>query len=235
MLLNNLYLCLEKYEINMSVSERLHRILATLPEGVQLVAVSKFHPAERLEEAYNAGQRVFGESRPQEMAAKAALLPKDIEWHMIGHLQTNKVKMIAPFVSLIASVDSERLIEEIEKQAAKSNRVIDILLEVHVADEESKSGWSEEELNAYLLTGALKGMEHVRVRGVMTIATNTDDEAVIRRDFQRIKDIYESLKARFGASFDTLSIGMSDDYPIALEYGSTMVRIGTAIFGAREY
>ena len=235
MLLNNLYLCLEKYEINMSVSERLHRILATLPEDVQLVAVSKFHPAERLEEAYNAGQRVFGESRPQEMAAKAALLPKDIEWHMIGHLQTNKVKMIAPFVSLIASVDSERLIEEIEKQAAKSNRVIDILLEVHVADEESKSGWSEEELNAYLLTGALKGMEHVRVRGVMTIATNTDDEAVIRRDFQRIKDIYESLKARFGASFDTLSIGMSDDYPIALEYGTTMVRIGTAIFGAREY
>lgn len=235
MLLNNLYLCLEKYEINMSVSERLHRILATLPEGVQLVAVSKFHPAERLEEAYNAGQRVFGESRPQEMAAKAALLPKDIEWHMIGHLQTNKVKMIAPFVSLIASVDSERLIEEIEKQAAKNNRVIDILLEVHVADEESKSGWSEEELNAYLLTGALKGMEHVRVRGVMTIATNTDDETVIRRDFQRIKDIYESLKARFGASFDTLSIGMSDDYPIALEYGSTMVRIGTAIFGAREY
>ena len=219
----------------MSVSERLHRILATLPEDVQLVAVSKFHPAERLEEAYNAGQRVFGESRPQEMAAKAALLPKDIEWHMIGHLQTNKVKMIAPFVSLIASVDSERLIEEIEKQAAKSNRVIDILLEVHVADEESKSGWSEEELNAYLLTGALKGMEHVRVRGVMTIATNTDDEAVIRRDFQRIKDIYESLKARFGASFDTLSIGMSDDYPIALEYGTTMVRIGTAIFGAREY
>ena len=235
MLLNNLYLCLEKYEINMSVSERLHRILATLPEGVQLVAVSKFHPAERLEEAYNAGQRVFGESRPQEMAAKAALLPKDIEWHMIGHLQTNKVKMIAPFVSLIASIDSERLIEEIEKQAAKNNRVIDILLEVHVADEESKSGWSEEELNAYLLTGALKGMEHVRVRGVMTIATNTDDEAVIRRDFQRIKDIYESLKARFGASFDTLSIGMSDDYPIALEYGTTMVRIGTAIFGAREY
>ena len=219
----------------MSISDRLHRILKTLPEGVQLVAVSKFHPAERLEEAYNAGQRIFGESRPQEMAAKAAILPKDIEWHMIGHLQTNKVKYIAPFVSMISSVDSERLIEEIEKQAAKNNRIIDILLEVHVADEETKSGWSEEELNAYLATEALKSMEHIRVRGVMTIATNTDDETIIRRDFQRIKEIYESLKSRFGASFDPLSIGMSDDYPIALEYGSTMVRIGTAIFGAREY
>ena len=219
----------------MSISDRLHRILKTLPEGVQLVAVSKFHPAERLEEAYNAGQRIFGESRPQEMAAKAAILPKDIEWHMIGHLQTNKVKYIAPFVSMISSVDSERLIEEIEKQAAKNNRIIDILLEVHVADEQTKSGWSEEELNTYLATGALESMEHVRVRGVMTIATNTDDETIIRRDFQRIKEIYESLKSRFSASFDTLSIGMSDDYPIALEYGSTMVRIGTAIFGAREY
>ncbi len=219
----------------MSISDRLHRILKTLPEGVQLVAVSKFHPAERLEEAYNAGQRIFGESRPQEMAAKAAILPKDIEWHMIGHLQTNKVKYIAPFVSMISSVDSERLIEEIEKQAAKNNRIIDILLEVHVADEQTKSGWSQEELDAYLATEALKSMEHIRVRGVMTIATNTDDETIIRRDFQRIKEIYESLKSHFGASFDTLSIGMSDDYPIALEYGSTMVRIGTAIFGAREY
>ena len=219
----------------MSISDRLHRILKTLPEGVQLVAVSKFHPAERLEEAYNAGQRIFGESRPQEMAAKAAILPKDIEWHMIGHLQTNKVKYIAPFVSMISSVDSERLIEEIEKQAAKNNRIIDILLEVHVADEETKSGWSQKELDAYLATEALKSMEHIRVRGVMTIATNTDDETIIRRDFQRIKEIYESLKSCFGASFDTLSIGMSDDYPIALEYGSTMVRIGTAIFGAREY
>ena len=219
----------------MSISDRLHRILKTLPEGVQLVAVSKFHPAERLEEAYNAGQRIFGESRPQEMAAKAAILPKDIEWHMIGHLQTNKVKYIAPFVSMISSVDSERLIEEIEKQAVKNNRIIDILLEVHVADEQTKSGWSQEELDAYLATEALKSMEHIRVRGVMTIATNTDDETIIRRDFQRIKEIYESLKSRFDASFDTLSIGMSDDYPIALEYGSTMVRIGTAIFGAREY
>ena len=219
----------------MSIKERLERIWGTLPAGVSLVAVSKFHPAERVMEAYKAGQRIFGESRPQEMAAKAAQLPKDIEWSMIGHLQTNKVKMIAPFVSMIASVDSERLVEEIEKQAAKCERVIDILLEVHVADEETKSGWDVEELRAYLASGALESMEHVRVRGVMTIATNTDDEAVVRRDFQTIRDVYEELKPRFGEAFDTLSIGMSDDYPIALEYGSTMVRIGTAIFGAREY
>lgn len=219
----------------MSIKERLERIWGTLPAGVSLVAVSKFHPAERVMEAYKAGQRIFGESRPQEMAAKAAQLPKDIEWSMIGHLQTNKVKMIAPFVSMIASVDSERLVEEIEKQAAKCERVIDILLEVHVADEETKSGWDVEELRAYLASGALERMEHVRVRGVMTIATNTDDEAVVRRDFQTIRDVFEELKPRFGEAFDTLSIGMSDDYPIALEYGSTMVRIGTAIFGAREY
>ena len=136
---------------------------------------------------------------------------------------------------MIASVDSARLIEEIEKQAAKFNRTIDILLEVHVAQEETKSGWSEQELYDYLATDALKSMPHVRVRGVMTIASNTDNESVVRADFQRIKDIYEALKPRFGEAFDTLSIGMSDDYPLALEYGSTMVRIGTAIFGQREY
>ena len=200
-----------------------------------MVAVSKFHPAERIMEAYEAGQRIFGESRPQELAAKAEQLPKDIEWSMIGHLQTNKVKMIAPFVSMIASVDSERLIVEIEKQAAKCNRCIDILLEVHVAREESKSGWDIEELRAYIESGILSTMTHVRVRGVMTIATNTDDQSIIRRDFQTIKDLFEELKPRFDKAFDTLSIGMSDDYPIALEYGSTMVRVGTAIFGQREY
>ena len=219
----------------MSVSERLHKILGTLPEGVKLVAVSKFHPAERLQEAYDAGQRIFGESRPQEMAAKYEQLPADIEWHMIGHLQTNKVKMIAPFVAMISSVDSERLIEEIERQAARNNRTIEILLEAHVADEQTKSGWSPDELKAYVASGALATMSHIRVRGLMTIATNTDDEAIIRRDFQHIRDLFEELKSHFDSNFDTLSIGMSDDYPIALEYGSTMVRIGTAIFGAREY
>ena len=219
----------------MNIKQRLERILATIPSGVSLVAVSKFHPAERLMEAYEAGQRIFGESRPQEMAAKAAELPKDIVWTMIGHLQTNKVKMIAPFVSLIASVDSDRLALEIEKQAAKLERTIDILLEVHVADEETKSGWDLGELREFIASGALSAMPHVRVRGIMTIATNTDDESIIRRDFQNIKNIFDELKPLFGEQFDTLSIGMSDDYPIALEYGSTMVRIGTAIFGQREY
>lgn len=230
-----LYICKLKTQIIMTIQERLHRIWATLPEGVQLVAVSKFHPAERIQEAYDAGQRIFGESRPQEMAAKAEILPKDIEWSMIGHLQTNKVKMIAPFVSMIASVDSDRLAVEIEKQAAKFNRTIDILLEVHVADEETKSGWDINELRAYIASAAFESMPHVCVRGVMTIATNTDDEKIIRRDFQNIRDIFNEFKPLFGATFDTLSIGMSDDYPIALEYGSTMVRIGTAIFGQREY
>ena len=201
----------------MNIKERLNRILSTLPKGVQLVAVSKFHPAERLQEAYDAGQCIFGESRPQEMVAKYDVLPKDIEWHMIGHLQTNKVKYIAPFVTMISSVDSDRLIEEIEKQAAKNNRTIDILLEVHVAQEETKSGWSEEELRAYLASGILNNMAHVRVRGVMTIASNTDDESVVRRDFETIRRIFNELKPQFGEAFDTLSIGMSDDYPIALE------------------
>jgi pyridoxal phosphate enzyme (YggS family) len=219
----------------MSIKTEIERLRNELPEGVTLLAVSKFHPVEALREAYDAGQRAFGESRPQELKQKAEILPRDIEWHMIGHLQTNKVKMIAPFVSLIASVDSDRLIAEIEKQAARCNRTIDILLEVHVAEEESKSGWDYEELCAYLSSGELRAMEHIRVRGVMTIATNTDDESIIRRDFARIRAIFEELKPSFGEAFDTLSIGMSDDYPIALEYGSTMVRIGTAIFGAREY
>ena len=219
----------------MSIASEIARLHGELPAGVTLVAVSKFHPVEALREAYDAGQRIFGESRPQEMCAKREQMPADVEWHMIGHLQTNKVKYIAPFVSMISSVDSDRLIAEIEKQAAKCDRIIDILLEVHVAQEQTKSGWSWEELRDYLLSGELQSMTHVRVRGVMTIASNTDDETIVRNDFQRIKDIFEELKPQFGEAFDTLSIGMSDDYPIALEYGSTMVRIGTAIFGAREY
>jgi pyridoxal phosphate enzyme (YggS family) len=219
----------------MSIKERLEQIKRGLPEGVSLVAVSKFHPAEHIQEAYDAGQRIFGESRPQEMAAKYEALPKDIVWTMIGHLQTNKVKLIAPFVSLIASVDSERLVAEIERQAERCGRKIDCLLEVHVADEESKSGWDIDALRTYIASGTLSTMPHVRIRGLMTIATNTDDEAIIRRDFQTIKSLYDELKPLFGPEFDTLSIGMSDDYPIALEYGSTMVRVGTAIFGARSY
>ena len=219
----------------MSIKERLEQIKRGLPEDVSLVAVSKFHPAEHIQEAYDAGQRIFGESRPQEMAAKYEALPKDIVWTMIGHLQTNKVKLIAPFVSLIASVDSERLVAEIERQAERCGRRIDCLLEVHVADEESKSGWDIDALRTYIASGTLGTMPHVRIRGLMTIATNTDDETIVRRDFQTIKSLYDELKPTFGPEFDTLSIGMSDDYPIALEYGSTMVRIGTAIFGSRSY
>ena len=219
----------------MTINERLERIKSTLPEGVTLVAVSKFHPTEHILEAYNAGHRLFGESRPQEMAAKYEALPKDIVWTMIGHLQTNKGMLIAPFVSLVASVDSERLVAEIERQAERCGRRIDCLLEVHVADEESKSGWDIDAQRTYIASGALDTMPHVRIRGLMTIATNTDDESIIRRDFQTIKSLYDELKPTFGDAFDTLSIGMSDDYPIALEYGSTMVRIGTAIFGSRTY
>ena len=199
------------------VSERIKAILDTLPQGVQLCAVSKYHPAEMIQEAYDAGQRIFGESHVQELQQKYAILPNDIEWHFIGHLQTNKVKYIAPYISLIHSVDSERLLHEINKQALRNNRQIRCLLQLHVAQEETKSGWDIDELRAYIASGALEAMEYVRVRGVMTIATNTDDESIVRSDFKRIRDIFEELKGYFDTSFDTLSIGMSDDYPIALE------------------
>ncbi|MDE6139977.1 MAG: YggS family pyridoxal phosphate-dependent enzyme [Alistipes sp.] len=219
----------------MSIATRLNELRATLPDGVTLVAVSKFHPAERLMEAYRAGQRIFGESRPQEMAAKHAELPEDIQWHMIGHLQTNKVKLIAPFAARIDSVDSERLIDEIDRQALRCGRCIDILLEVHVADEQTKSGWDIDELRAYIAAGTLSGKTGIRVRGLMSIATNTDDERIIRRDFSRVQELFNEFKPLLGSDFDTLSLGMSDDWPLAVEYGSTAVRIGTAIFGAREY
>ena len=219
----------------MSISSKISEIRNSLSEGVVLVAVSKFHPVEAINEAYAVGQRVFGESRVQELTAKYEQLPKDIEWQMIGHLQTNKVRAIAPFISLIQSVDSQRLLECINREAERCDRVIDCLLEVHVADEETKSGWDIDALRSYIASGTLSAMPHVRIRGLMTIATNTDDEQIIRRDFQTIKSLYDELKPTFGEAFDTLSIGMSDDYPIALEYGSTMVRIGTAIFGSRTY
>ena len=200
-----------------------------------MVAVSKMHPAEAVAEAYAAGQRIFGESRTQEMCAKYELLPKDIEWHMIGHLQTNKVKYIAPFVAMIHSVDSARLLSTIDAEAAKCGRVIDVLLEIHVAAEETKSGWLMPELNDYLCSGEWRRLHNVRFRGVMGIATNTDDEARIRCDFETLAAYKEQLAAYFEDDFDTLSMGMSDDYPIAVECGSTMVRIGSRIFGQRDY
>ena len=219
----------------MSVATQIAAVRASLPEGVRLVAVSKTHPAEAIEAAYAAGQRAFGESRPQEMRQKYELLPKDIEWHMIGHLQTNKIKYIAPFVALVESVDSARLCEALQKEAAKCGRVLDILLELHVAREETKTGWAPEELMAYVASGAFAEFPNLRVRGVMGIASNTDDEAVVRGDFEALKAAFDALKPAFDASFDTLSMGMSDDYPLAVACGSTSVRVGSLIFGERDY
>lgn len=219
----------------MSVSSKISEIRASLPADVVLVAVSKFHPVEAIEEAYVAGQRVFGESRVQELTAKYEQLPKDIEWQMIGHLQTNKVRAIAPFISLIQSVDSQRLLECIDREAERCNRVIDCLLEVHVTDEQSKSGWDVDELREYLRSGAIAELKNIRIRGVMGMATFTDDEAVIRADFERIAAAKREFAPHFDSTFDTLSMGMSDDYPIAIEHGSTMVRVGSMIFGERNY
>lgn len=219
----------------MSIESQLSAVRRSLPEGVTLVAVSKTHPAAAIREAYDAGQRIFGESRPQELREKYEALPRDIEWHMIGHLQTNKVKYIAPFVALIHSVDSARLAEAIQKEAARCGRVIDILLEIHVAREETKSGWVFDELEAWIATSPFAALPDVRVRGVMGIATNTDDEAVVRRDFEELRRCFERLKPHFGPAFDTLSMGMSHDYPLAVACGATMVRVGTLIFGERDY
>ncbi|MBR6655766.1 MAG: YggS family pyridoxal phosphate-dependent enzyme [Alistipes sp.] len=217
----------------MSIRQKIVALHASLPQGVRLVAVSKFHPAEAIKEAYDAGQRIFGESRVQELVVKHEALPKDIEWQMIGHLQTNKVRQIVPFIALVQSVDSVRLIECINREAERIGRVVDILLEIHVAQEDSKTGWRYDELETFLQGEGFKSLKNVRVRGIMGMATNTDDEAVIRADFERLAGHYNALKPRFDESFDTLSMGMSDDYNVAIECGSTMVRIGSSIFGER--
>lgn len=219
----------------MSVATQIAAVKATLPQHVRLVAVSKTHPVEAIREAYEAGQRHFGESRPQELKQKYEALPKDITWHMIGHLQTNKIKYIVPFVAMIESVDSERLCEAIEREAAKCDRVVDCLLEIHVAQEESKTGWDEEELISYVKSGAFRSLPHLRVRGVMGIASNTDEGELIRRDFMALRTAFERLQPHFDDAFDTLSMGMSDDYPTAIECGSTSVRVGSLIFGTRDY
>lgn len=218
-----------------AISEKIVQINSALREGVELLAVSKFHPAEKILEAYEAGQRHFGESRPQELKAKYEALPKDIKWHMIGHLQTNKIKYIAPYVHLIESLDSERLAAAIDKEAAKCGRVIDCLLEIHVTQEQSKSGWDWDELIAFVEADGFKQYPNLRIRGVMGMATFTDDEAVVRRDFECLAEHKARLAEYFDESFDTLSMGMSDDYALAMEYGSTEVRIGSTIFGEREY
>ena len=218
----------------MAIGTKIEALQASLPQGVTLVAVSKFHPIEALNEAYEAGQRVFGESRVQELLVKHEALPKDIEWQMIGHLQTNKVRQIVPFVSLIQSVDSVRLAECINREAERIGRVVDILLEIHVAQEESKTGWQYDELVEYLQSGAFAELKNIRVRGIMGMATNTDDEEIIRRDFERLAACKNELAPHFGEAFDTLSMGMSDDYELAIACGSTLVRIGSSIFGERN-
>ena len=219
----------------MEIARRLSLVRSTLPEAVTLVAVSKTHPAEAIQAAYDAGQRIFGESRPQEMALKQKSLPNDIEWHMIGHLQTNKIKYIAPFVALIHSVDSARLVEAIQREAAKCGRIIDLLLEIRVADEETKTGWDFSDLMQYVRSAPFAQMNHLRVRGIMGIATHTDDAQIIRRDFTELKRCFDLLRPYFADRFDTLSMGMSHDYGCAVECGATMVRVGSLIFGERVY
>ena len=219
----------------MAIGAKISELHASLPQGVSLVAVSKFHPVEALKEAYDAGQRIFGESRVQELTAKFEALPKDIEWHMIGHLQTNKVRAIAPFVSLVHSVDSQRLAECIDREAARCGRVIDCLLELHVSTDATKSGWDLDELRSYLATGAFCELKNIRFRGIMGMATYTDDVNTIRADFEALAAAKRELEPLFDDSFDILSMGMSDDYPIAVECGSNMVRVGSSIFGLRNY
>ena len=221
-----------------SIAENITQIKAQLPEGVSLVAVSKYHPVKQLQEAYAAGQRIFGESHAQELVAKAPLMPDDVQWHFIGHLQRNKVRQIMPIVSLIHSVDSIRLLSTIDKEAARIGRSVDVLLQLHVAQEEAKSGFAVEELMQLAENGEFQPFKHVRYRGLMAMATFTSDAALIASEFARVASTYATLleKQIFpGADFNQLSMGMSDDWHIAVEHGATLVRIGTQIFGPRQY
>lgn len=221
----------------MNVGDNILKVRATIPEGVELVAVSKFHPNEAIMDAYGVGQRVFGESRATELKAKATSLPTDIQWHFIGHLQTNKVRMIMPYVSLIQSVDSERLLQLINTEAKRINRVVNVLLQVHVAQEETKFGFSPDELLKFVGLGVIEELTSVRVVGVMGMATNTDDVTRIEADFNAIFQTYQQarLLLKNKDMFTQVSMGMSDDYLMAIKSGSTMVRIGSTIFGDRQY
>lgn len=220
------------------IATNLKKVLADLPEGVRLVAVSKFHPVEELREAYDAGQRIFGESQVQELQRKVAAMPSDVEWHFIGHLQTNKVKYLAPYVSMIHAVDSLKLLREIDRQAAKNDRVIDVLLELHIAEEETKYGFSPSDCRELLASGEWRELRHVRICGLMMMATYTDDTTQIRLEMEQAQRLFHEFKANYFAeepSFCERSWGMSHDYKIALETGATLVRIGTTIFGERVY
>lgn len=220
------------------IAENLKQVLNELPEGVRLVAVSKFHPNEAIEEAYGAGQRIFGESKVQEMDAKHESLPKDIEWHFIGHLQTNKVKYIVPYVSLIHGIDSYKLLVEVNKQAAKVNRIVCCLLQLHIAQEETKFGFSFDECRDLLRAGKWNKLKNVQICGLMGMASNTDNVEQIRKEFRSLHDFFQEVKSIWFADndcFKELSMGMSHDYHEAIAAGSTMVRVGSKIFGERIY
>jgi hypothetical protein len=220
------------------VKEELKTVLQSLPAGVRLVAISKYHPAEYIMAAYEEGQRVFGESHEQEIRQKHEALPKDIEWHFIGHLQTNKVKYIVPYISMIEAVDSLKLLREIQKQAEKAGRVVKVLLELHIAEEATKYGLTPDDCRQLLADGEWREMKNVRICGLMMMASNTDNEAQIAAEFQQAAALFDELKAQYFADDDAFcerSWGMSDDYQIAVRNRSTMVRIGTMIFGPRVY
>ena len=220
------------------VKENLETVRKTIPSRVLLVAVSKTKPVEDIQEAYDAGQRAFGENYPQEMRDKHEVLPKDIQWHFIGHLQTNKIKYIIPFVTLIHSIDTANLLEAVNKEAKKHDRVVDCLLQFHIALEETKFGLDMDEARKLLDSEAFKQMENVRICGVMGMGTFTDDMTEVRKEFKLLKSIFETLKQDYFADqpqFKEISMGMSEDYPIAIEEGATMVRVGSKIFGARVY
>jgi hypothetical protein len=220
----------------MNVVENLQEFKSKIPPHVKIVAVTKTHPVEKILEAYHAGHKIFGENRVQELLTKYKQLPKDIEWHLIGHLQTNKVKQIVPFVSLIHSVDSIKLLREINKHVEKINRVIDCLLQIHIAQEETKFGFSYEEAEKILQSEELQQLKNVRIIGLMGMATFTDNQEQIRKEFKLLRKFFDSLVTRpeFSGSFTVLSMGMSSDYKIAIEEGSNMIRVGSLIFGERQ-
>lgn len=212
-----------------NIRKNIEDVRKNLQNNVKLIVVTKLHPVEELQIVYDTGERVFGENRPQELCAKEALMPKDIEWHLIGILQSNKVKTVVSFVKMIHSIDSEKLLRVVDKEAAKCGRIVDVLMEVYVATEESKHGWASEELFEFMDSGRVSELKNVTIRGIMGMASFTDNEAQIRGEFRQLKAVFDRLKVG-QPLFDTLSMGMSGDYKIAIEEGSTMVRVGSAIF-----
>lgn len=220
------------------VAKNLHEVLDQLPKGVRLVAISKFHPEEYLSAAYAEGQRIFGESHEQELAKKVADLPKDIEWHFIGHLQTNKIKYIVPYVALIHGIDSYKLLAEVNKQAAKAGKTVNCLLQLHIAREETKFGFSFDECREMLAAGEWRELKHIRICGLMGMATNTDNDEQIKTEFCSLSSFFNEVKTKWFAdaeSFRELSMGMSHDYHEAIAAGSTLIRVGSKIFGERNY